>query len=55
LKREFIRTATFERLWAEMGLGDDDLRDLENILLEKPSVGAVIPTFARRQKTTLCS
>ena len=43
MTREFIRTIPFERSWAAAGLDDGDLRELENILLDSPNTGAVIP------------
>jgi len=43
VKREFIRTATFERFWLAAGFGDKESRELENMLLLNPSSGTVIP------------
>ena len=43
MQREFIRTVPFERSWTAAGLDDDDLRELENLLLRHPDIGAVIP------------
>lgn len=43
MKREFVRTATFEKSWAAVGLSDEDLRRLENMLLDDPKAGDVIP------------
>ncbi len=42
MKREFITTPTFDRLWAAMGLGDEEQRELEMLLLNDPQVGDVI-------------
>jgi hypothetical protein len=42
MNREFIRTNIFEEDWKDAGLNDDDLRELENILLENPEAGALI-------------
>ena len=42
MTREFIFTAPFHRCWKAMGLTDDDLKTLENILLENPQRGDVI-------------
>ena len=39
MTREFIRTSYFEKRWAEMTLNDEDLRLLENYLMENPNVG----------------
>lgn len=46
MKREFVSTSTFDKLWAAMGLGDEDRRKLERILLENPHTGVVIPGTA---------
>jgi len=43
MAREFIRTPAFERNWAACGLDDEDMRELENVLLENPDAGDVIP------------
>lgn len=40
--REFIYTKTFRNSWKAMGLNDEDLKDLEDILLENPQTGNVI-------------
>lgn len=50
MKREFIRTATFDRTWTASGLGDDDLRELEDMLLENPHSGTVIPHLSGARK-----
>ena len=42
LTREFINAAIFDKRWKELGLSDDDLRDLQNILLVNPKAGKVI-------------
>lgn len=41
--REFITTPTFDKMWHALGLGDQDQRDLEKMLLANPKAGAVIP------------
>ena len=43
MRREIVRTNTFERNWADMGLNDENLRELENVLLENPKAGSVVP------------
>lgn len=43
MTRIFVHTAPFLKSWAAMGLKDDDLRALEDILLENPKRGDVIP------------
>lgn len=42
MTREFIFTQTFRNSWKAMGLGDGDLKQLEEILLENPQMGTVI-------------
>lgn len=42
MTRTFIITPAFERQWADIGLKDEDLRELEKIILENPQVGSVI-------------
>jgi len=43
MTREFIRTTYFDKHWNKMNLSDDDLRELENYLLENPGIGDIIP------------
>lgn len=50
LRREFVRTATFDRSWTVAGLGDEELRELENMLLQNPSAGDVIPHLGGARK-----
>ena len=50
MKREFIRTVIFEKDWADMGLNEDDVRELENVLLDNPKVGVVIPGLSGGRK-----
>lgn len=42
MKRTFIEVPTFTKKWKELGLTDDNLRELENILLENPKAGDAI-------------
>lgn len=42
LTREFIYTAPFRKSWERMGLTDEDLIKLEQILLTNPQEGDVI-------------
>ena len=39
MKRLFVMTAGFEKSWEHMGLGDEELRELQNVLLENPDAG----------------
>ena len=50
MNREFVRTRTFERHWANIGLNDNDLLELERILLENPKAGDVIPGLSGGRK-----
>lgn len=42
MTREFVFTQSFNNSWKRMGLNDEDLKELENILLENPQEGDVI-------------
>ena len=42
MNRTFIEVPTFSKKWKELGLTDDNLRELQNILLEDPKSGKVI-------------
>lgn len=42
MNRTFIEVPIFTRKWKELGLTDENLRELENILLENPKSGDVI-------------
>ena len=42
MTREFVYTAPFRKCWKAMGLSDDDLKALEEILLDNPQLGDVI-------------
>ena len=42
MKRVFVHTEPFVKCWKAMGLGDDDLKKLEQILLQNPKLGDVI-------------
>jgi hypothetical protein len=42
MKRAFVLTPSFERAWAEMGLGDSELARLQSLLLMDPEAGDVI-------------
>lgn len=39
MKRTFIEVPLFTKKWKELGLTDDNLRELQNILLENPKAG----------------
>lgn len=40
MNRTFIQTETFTKKWDDLGLNDDDLRSLEQYLLNNPKTGA---------------
>lgn len=42
MKRTFIEVPAFTKKWRDLGLGDEDLRELENVLLEDPKTGDII-------------
>ncbi|MDR1588441.1 MAG: type II toxin-antitoxin system RelE/ParE family toxin [Treponema sp.] len=42
MTREFVMMPEFERQWKRLGLRDDDLRELQQILLENPKAGPVM-------------
>jgi len=42
LKREFIEVELFTILWDALGLTDDELKELQEFLLENPAAGAII-------------
>ena len=43
MTREFISTSVFQKCWDGLGLGDEEQRNLEGMLLDDPKVGKVIP------------
>lgn len=42
MNRTFIEVPIFTKKWRELGLTDENLRELENVLLANPKVGDVI-------------
>ena len=42
MTREFVMMPEFDRQWQKLGLGDNELRQLQEVLLENPKTGAVI-------------
>jgi len=42
MTREFVMMPEFDRQWQKMSLDDDELRQLQEALLENPKVGDVI-------------
>ncbi len=43
MTREFISTPSFDRRWNDLGFGDEELKELQNVLLADPQAGDVIP------------
>jgi hypothetical protein len=42
MTREFVMASEFDRQWQKMGLGDAELRQLQELLLQNPKAGKVI-------------
>jgi len=42
INREFVMMPEFGRQWKHLGLGDEELRQLQEALLENPKAGAVL-------------
>ena len=42
MTREFVMLPEFDRQWKKIGLGDNELRQLQEALLENPKAGKVI-------------
>ena len=42
MTREFVMMPEFDRQWENMGLGDNELRQLQETLLQNPKAGDVI-------------
>jgi mRNA-degrading endonuclease RelE of RelBE toxin-antitoxin system len=42
MTREFVIMPEFDRQWEKLGLGDDELRQLQEALLQNPKAGKVI-------------
>ncbi len=42
MKRTFVETNEFRRRWVRLGLGEEDLRELQGYLLEHPSAGNTV-------------
>lgn len=50
MTRTFIETTIFTKQWKELGFNDEDLRILQNQILENPKIGNVIPGTGRLRK-----
>ena len=42
INREFVMMPEFDRQWKHLGFGDEELRQLQEKLLENPKAGAVL-------------
>lgn len=50
MKRLFITTNEFWRHWIETGLGDDDIKEVEDFLIKRPDSGVVIKSTGGLRK-----
>ena len=50
MTRTFIETSIFTKQWEELGFNEEDLRLLQNQILENPRIGDVIPGTGRLRK-----
>lgn len=50
MTRTFIETNEFIRKWEQLGFTDEDLRKLENNILENPQIGKVIKGTGKLRK-----
>jgi len=41
-KRAFLHSTHFDGIWTKLGLRDDDLRRLQNMIIKDPDVGRII-------------
>lgn len=53
MSRSFVMTHGFEQSWSRMGLGDDELFILQNLLIEDPGAGDVIPGTGGARKVRI--
>ena len=53
MSRSFVMTHGFEQSWSRMGLGDDELFILQNLLIEDPGAGDVIPGTSGARKVRI--
>jgi len=55
LYREFIITQNFDRCWTALKLSENTLRELQNVLLENPKIGEVVPDTGGVRKMRLAA
>lgn len=53
MRRAFVLLSEFERAWKSMGPGDSELEDLQDLLLEDPEAGDVIPGLGGARKVRI--
>ena len=54
MKRLFVTSNEFWKLWNSIGFDDDDIKELEDFLIEKPTSGNVISGKLRWQRQGIC-
>jgi hypothetical protein len=42
MEREFVMMPEFDRQWRKLGLNDDDLRELQDVIKNNPKLGSVV-------------
>ena len=52
IDKTFITTFEFDNQWQRMGLHDDDLRKLQNEIMDNPKLGRVIRRHRRIEEKT---
>lgn len=50
MTRTFIETNEFTRKWEQLGLTDEELRKLENSILENPQIGKIVKGIGKLRK-----
>lgn len=50
MTRTFIETNEFTRKWEQLGLTDENLRKIENHILENPQIGKIIKGTGKLRK-----
>ncbi len=50
MTRTFIETTIFTRQWKELGFSEEDLRHLQNQIMDNPKIGDVVPGTGRLRK-----
>ncbi|WP_304965532.1 type II toxin-antitoxin system RelE/ParE family toxin [uncultured Oscillibacter sp.] len=53
MKRTYILTPDFDKAWSGMGLGDDELQLLQQVLNKDPEIGTVIPGLGGARKVRI--